>query len=288
VETSANEPITKAEFIARADAICERTNAESIAAAEQLKGRPVQEILARALAIQGKAIQQLRALERPRGDEKQIRAVLVHLDRLQKISRMLDTEGEEILAVVAGIAVETDAVARAAHRYGLFRSCGAYQESPEIQRILRGEDPVPQLVRGPDGKIAKTLAPARIRPAAPPAGETMRRLAARLVPPGAEILRRQECADPGGIPTCVTMSLEPGDDPAAARRAALLRRARELGWRVVPTNDGRAEGVALLRRGDYEAVIWVVAAGCKEGLGDGPNPKPTHRCVDTIMVQDLF
>jgi hypothetical protein len=279
--------MTRREFIARADAICEGMNRQSVAAAKQLQGRPVDEILARALAIQGSAIRELRALERPPGDEKQIEEVLRHMQRLQELSRMLDTEGEEILGVVAGIAVETDAVARAAKRYGLFRKCAAYPELPNVQRIMRGEKPLPGLERGPDGKpvLPALLRPPVGRPAPSPLGE-LRRLANRLVPQGREVVRRIDCTGDRTV-MCLIIELDPGEAPLGARQAEIGRLAKREGWKEMHASGGeRPIGMLQLQRGEDQASIRLVTPPCREQSRDGPdtgNPAPT-RCVDTIML----
>ena len=279
--------MTKHEFIARADAICERMNAQSVAAATQLRGRPVEEMLARALSIQGTAIRGLRALERPPGDEKQIEEVLRHMQRLQEVSRMLDTEGEEILGVVAGIAVETDAVARAAKRYGLFRKCAAYRELPDVQRILHGEKPSPGLERGPDGKPvlpAILLRPPVRGPGRPPLGE-LRELANRLIPPGRRVVRRIDCTGDRGV-VCFVIELDPGEAPLGTRQAEIGRLARRAGWKLIAASGGESPlGMVQLRRGDDQASIRLVSPPCEQ-IGDAPDrsrPVPT-RCVDTIML----
>jgi hypothetical protein len=281
-------PLTKREFIARADAICERMNTESVAVAAKRTTLSPDELGKRALELQGRAIRQLRALRPPAGDERRIEAVLLHLDRLQFALRaLLDDEGEDTLPAVAAIAVETDAVARAAKRYGLFRRCGAYRESPEIQALLRGEEPV---LRGPDGKVLKPQAPR------PPAVPEIRRLASALVPSGAAVLERRDCAGGApGSPPCVTIELNPAGSAVNERRAEIARLAARAGWKRLkltgdrpnPTSDRPHSGVLVFHLDRYHATIWLAGPDCAPQLqvGDGPNPTAsTRRCVDTIMV----
>jgi hypothetical protein len=62
---------------------------------------------------------------------------------------LLEAKGEDALPAVAGIAVEMDAVARAARQYGLFRGCGS--------GMLAAPDCTPQLKVG-DGPNPKATA----------------------------------------------------------------------------------------------------------------------------------
>lgn len=268
----ADEVLTRHEYIVRADAICERMNAESVAAAKSLKRRP-SEAIERAIALQGRMIAELRALEPPPGDAAKVRPVLLHLDRLQAALRALrTTEGEEVLVPVAAIAVEIDAVARAAKRYGLFRRCGAYHENPGVQRIMRR-------------KVSKPRPP---RPATLP---EIRRLASALVPPGSSVLRRQDCAggDPASL-SCVEIELDPGRKSLAERRAAFVRLATRAGWETLKlTGDRPRSGgsVVAFHRVRYDATVWLAGPDCTPHLqaGDGPGPTATmSRCVDTIML----
>lgn len=280
----AHRPLTKQEFIARADAICERMTAASIAAAKRLKGRPPEEIGKSAIALQERAIAELATLPAPPGDTREIGAVLLHLRRLQAAIRALvEAKSEDALPAVAGIAVETDAVARAAKRYGLFRSCGAYHENRDVQRILRDQ---PRLL-GPDGKAVKRPAP---RPRAVP---KIRRLAAALVPPGNSVVRRQDCAggDPSA-PACVTIELDPRGTDAADRGAEIARLAARAGWTPlkpsatspVGLSDRPASHVVAFHRQGYDATVWLAGADCtpRREVSEGRNP--TRSCVDTIMV----
>jgi hypothetical protein len=272
---------TRQEYIARADAICRRMVADSQAEAKALKARPAR-ALERAIALQARMIADLRALQPPPGDKQRIRAVLIHLDRLQSAIRALrTTEGEEVLIPVAAIGVETDAVARAAKRYGLFRSCGAYRENPAIRRLLREDREEPEAVGSRAGKPLTRRAPAR--------EPEIRQLASALVPSGRSVLRRQDCA--GGdraSPSCVTVELAPTDESIAARRAAIERLARRAGWTQPRPDAGEwPVGLLVLHRSDYDATVWLAGPGCTPQLqvGDGPTPSATaSRCVDTIMV----
>ena len=281
----------KQEFIERADAICERMNAEGITIARRLKGRSPEEIGKRVLELQGRAIKELSALPMPPGDERKIGAVLAHMRGLQAAMRLLfDAKGEDALPAVAGIAVEMDAVARAAKRYGMFQDCGAYHENPAVRKILDEQEDTGPILRGPDGKILKPPAPR------PPAVPEIRRLASALVPPGSSVLRRQDCAggDPGS-PSCVTIELSPAGSRVNERRAEIVRLAARAGWKQLtltgdrsnPTTDRPHSGVVAFHRDRYEATVWLAGPDCAPQLqvGDGPNPTAsTRRCIDTIMV----
>jgi hypothetical protein len=275
--------LTKEEFVQRADAICARMVEAGEAETATPKTRP-DAPLERVIELQDRMIGDLRALEPPAGDEIEVGEVLLHLERLQSATRALETtEGEEVLAVVAAIGVETDAVARTANRYGLFRSCDAYRESAAIRRILSEPDELPEPTLGSDAKPQKPVT------APPPPVLEIRRLAVALVPPGREVLRRQDCA--GGdaaSPSCVTIELATTDRPPAARRAEIARLAARDGWtQPSPTTGAWPVGLLALHRGDYDATVWLVAQNCTPHLqvGDGPNPKARlSRCVDTIMV----
>lgn len=269
---------TKREFVERADAICLRMVEASEAEAATLKHRE-DASLERVIELQGRMIRELRALEPPAGDEAQVRAVLLHLDRLQAaIGALGTTEGEEILAVVAAIGVEQDAVARAANRYGLFPRCDAYQENPEIQRIMRGQEQAPD--------------PLRVKPrvdTSSPVVVELRRLASSLVPAGRSVSRRQDCTGgDGAAPPCVTLELAPRNRSVAARRAEIAAIAARNGWtEPQPTTGKSPAGVLPLHRKDYDATVWLAGPDCTPHLqvGDGPTPRTaTTRCVDTIMV----
>ncbi len=111
---------TKQEFVKRADATCLRMVEAGEAEAATLKRHPDLAVK-RLLDLQARMIRELRALEPPAGGEAQIGVLLLHLDRLQAAIRALETtDGEEALVPVAAIGIEMDAVARAAHSYGLF------------------------------------------------------------------------------------------------------------------------------------------------------------------------
>lgn len=275
----ANGALTKEEFVERADAIC----LQMIEAGATPKARPDAE-LERVIELQGRMIDDLRALPPPAGDEVEVREVLLHLERLQGAMRSLETtEGEDVLAVVAAIGIETDAVARAANRYGLFRRCGLYRENAVIRRLMSEPEELPEPTLGSD---AKPLKPAT---APPPPVLDIHRLAAALVPSGREVFRRQDCAggDPSS-PSCVTIELAPSHRPTAARRAEIARLAARDGWtQPSPTAGTWPVGLLALHRQDYDATVWLAARNCTPHpqVGDGPNPK-THmsRCVDTIMV----
>ena len=274
--------IAKDEFIARADAICERMASESAAAAKRAKTMSPAELGKTALELQGRALRELHALPVPSGDEQEIRAVLRHMELLQKATRMLvDGKGEDALPAVAGIAVHSDAVARTAHNYGMFKQCSAYQENPEIQRIMRGEDPLP--LRGPDGKVI--TAPAR-RPApiVSPAME-MRRLAKALIPAGRHVLRWYDCTGESG-PRCVIYELARGPKPVETRQAEIERLARRAGWKeLTPTRGEWPPGMIQLRLRDYSASISLPSK-CKTQMGDGPDAgRPMrYQCADRIMI----
>jgi hypothetical protein len=243
-----------------------------------LKGRPPEEIGKAAIELQGRAIAELSALPTPRGDTREIGAVLLHLRRVQAAMRLLlEAKGEDALPAVAGIAVEMDAVARAAKRYGLFQGCGAYHEHPEVQRVLHDQR-----------RLRATRAPR------PPAVPEIRRLASALVPPGSSVLRRQDCAggDPSA-PSCVTIELNPHAGHAADRGAEIARLAARAGWtRLKPTStspgapsDRASSGPLAFHRDGYDATVWLARADCAPRLGDGPNPSASSPgCVDTIMV----
>ena len=275
--------LTKEEFVQRADAICARMVEAGEAGAATPKTRP-DAALDRVIGLQDRMIDDLRALEPPAGDEIEVGAVLLHLERLQSAVRALETtEGEEVLAVVAAIGVETDAVARAANRYGLFRSCDAYRESAAIRRILSEPEELPERTLGSDGRPPKPAT------TSPPSVLEIRRLAGALVPPSREVLRRQDCAggDPAS-PSCVTIELAPTDRPTAARRAEIARLAARDGWTQPSSTTGVwPVGLLALHRRDYDATVWLAGRNCTPHLqvGDGLNPKARmSRCVDTIMV----
>jgi hypothetical protein len=275
--------LTKEEFVQRADALCARMVETGEAETATPKTRP-DAPLERVIELQDRMIDDLRALEPPAGDEVEVGEVLLHLERLQSATRALETtEGEEVLAVVAAIGVETDAIARAAKRYGLFRSCNAYRESAAIRRILSEPDELPEPTLGSDGVLRKPAT------APPPSVLEIRRLAVALVPPGREVLRRQDCSggDPAS-PSCVTIELAPTDRPTAARRAEIARLAARDGWtQPSPTTGAWPVGLLALHRLDYDATVWLAARNCTPRLqvGDGPNPKARmSRCVDTVMV----
>lgn len=278
----ATEPPTKLEFVDRADRICRRM----VEAGEAEAARPKRPGagLERAIELQGRMIRELRALEPPVGDEGRVRAVLLHLDRLQAAIRALETaEGEEVLAPVAAIGIEQDAVARAANRYGLFRRCGAYREIPGIRRILHEQERAPGALLGPGGK------PLKPRTAPPSPADEMRRLASALVPPGRSVSRRQDCpGDEPASPTCVTIELAPDDRPIAARHTELARLAARNGWtQLKPTSGRRPRSLLALHREGYDGTVWLARPACAHHLqfGDGPSPNArATRCVDTIMV----
>jgi hypothetical protein len=271
---------TKEEFVGRADAICLRM----VEASEAEAVTPKDASLERLIDLQARMIRELRALEPPAGDEAQVRAVVLHLDRLQAAFRAFQTtEGEEVLAPVAAIGVETDAVARAANRYGLFRRCGAYRENPGLQRFMREQERAPKAVLGPGGK------PLKPRTAPPSPAAELRRLASTLVPPGRSVSRRQDCAggDPA-LPTCVRIELAPVDRPIAARRAEIAGLATRNGWtQPKPTAGKWPVGLLALHREDYDGTVWLARPECTTDLqaGDGSTPNAgAVRCVDTIMV----
>jgi hypothetical protein len=274
-----SDPPAKQEFVERADAICLRMAEASAAEAARLRTDP-DAALQRALELQGRMIRELRALTPPPGDEAKIGAVLLHLDRLQAAIRALGTiEGEEVLGAVAAIGVETDAVARAAHRYGIFRRCAVYRENPGIQRILRGQS----APRGSD------VEPSKPRTAPPSPVVELRRLASMLVPPGRTVLRRQDCT--GGdrpSPPCVTIELAPSDRPPATRRAEIAALARRHGWtQPKPTAGEWPAGLLALHRENLDATVWLAQENCRPGvrLGDGPTPQAVAmRCLDTILL----
>jgi hypothetical protein len=274
---------TKHDFVERADALCLRMVKAGEAEAATLKRRPDLAVR-RLLDLQARLIRDLRALDAPAGDKAKVAAVLRHLDGLQPAIRALETtEGEEVLAAVAAIGVETDAVARAAHAYGLFRRCNAYQENPGIQRILRDQHRAPQPLLGPGGKPVKSR-PASLSPAA-----EMRLLASNLVPPGRSVSRRQDCAgrDPAS-PTCVRLELAPIGRPIAARRREIAALAANEGWtQPKPTTGKWPVGVLALHREGYDGNVWLAKPDCASHLqaGDGPSPKAgATRCADTILV----
>jgi hypothetical protein len=282
LDAPASSP-TKHEFIERADTLCLRMVKAGEAEAATLKRRPDLAVR-RLLDLQARLIRDLRALDAPAGDKAKVAAVLRHLDGLQAAIRALETtEGEEVLAAVAAIGVETDAVARGAHAYGLFRRCNAYQENPAIQRLLRDQHRAPQPLLGPGGKPVKPR-PAPLSPAA-----EMRLLASNLVPPGRSVSRRQDCAggDPAS-PTCVRIELAPIDRPIAARRAEMAALATKEGWtQPKPTEGHWPVGLLALHREGYDGTVWLAEPACvsHRQAGDGPSPKASAtRCVDTIMV----
>jgi hypothetical protein len=280
--SGAGEPLTKQEFVERADTICRRMVKASEAEAATLKRRPDAQ-LERMLELQGRMIRELRALEPPPGDEAEVRAVLLHLDRLQAAIRALETtEGEEVLAAVAAIGIEMDAVARAANRFPLFRRCGAYRENPGLRRIMREQERAPEALLGPGGK------PLRPRTASPSPAVQMRRLASALIPRGRLVSRRQDCAGVPGSPSCVRIELAPIDRSIAARRAEIAGLAARNGWtQPKPTAGKWPVGLLALHREDYDATVWLAGSDCTSHLrvGDGPSPKAgVTRCVDTIMV----
>lgn len=281
--SEATDRPTKQEFVERADAICLRMVEASEAEAATLNRRP-DAALERALDLQGRMIGELRALKPPTGDEAKVRAVLLHLDRLQAAIRALrTTEGEEVLVPVAAIGVEMDAVARAAHRYGLFRRCGAYRENPGIQRIMRDQDRAPEALLGPGGKPLKP----RTAPQSP--ADEMRRLASNLVPPGRSVSRRQDCAGGDSVsPTCVRIELAPIDRPIAVRRAEIAALAARNGWtQPKPTAGKWPVGLLALHQEGYDGTVWLAKPDCTPHVqvGDGPSPNArATRCVDAIMV----
>lgn len=267
-ERSAASGLTRQEYAARADAICERMLDES----KSLRGRPRQQQLQQALAIQARMIHRLRALTPPRGDERAVGTVLRRLERLQAAAKALvRTEGEEVLGAAAAIAVEMDAVDQASRRYGLFRRCGAFRVSPKLHELIHAPKPTP---------LAPTPRPRQT--------SDLDAAARDLVPQGRRVLAQADCGG-GGQAFCVTISLEPSRASVRSRRAAFLRRALQRGWtEIVPDDRGRG-GVLLLRRGDREAVVWVSPANCKAQPGDGPDSAPAaRRCVDTIMLHTSF
>jgi hypothetical protein len=275
--------LTKEDFVQRADAICARMVEAGEAEAATPKAR-ADVALERLIELQGRMIDDLRALKPPAGDEVEVREVLLHLGRLQGAMRALETtEGEEVLAVVAAIGVETDAVARAANRYGLFRRCDAYKENAAIQRITSEPEELPEPMLGSDLELRKPVT------APPPSVLEIRRLAVALVPSGREVLRRQDCAggDPAS-PSCVTIELALTDSPTGARRAEIARLAARDGWtQPSPTRGAWPVSLLALHRRDYDATVWLAARNCTPHLqvGDGPNAKARmSRCVDTIMV----
>jgi hypothetical protein len=255
--------LTKEEFVERADAIC----LQMVEAGATPKARP-DATLERMIELQGRMIDDLRALEPPAGDEVEVREVLLHLERLQGAMRALETtEDEGVLAVVAAIGVETDAVARAANRYGLFRRCDAYRESAAIRRIMSEPEEPSEPTLGSDAKLPK---PGTVPP---PSVLEIRRLAAALVPSGREVIRRQDCAggDPAA-PWCVTIDLAPSDRPTGARRAEIARLAARDGWtQPSPTAGAWPVGLLALHRQEYDATVWLAAQGCTPHmqLGDG-------------------
>lgn len=274
---------TKHEFVERADAICLRMVEAGEAEAALLKRRP-NVAVERFVDLQARMIRELRALEPPPAGVAQVRGVLLHLDRLHAAIRALETtEGEEVLAVVAAIGVEMDAVARAAHGYGLFRRCDAYRENPGIRRIMRDQQRAPEALLGPGGK------PLKPRTAPPSPADQMRRLASTLVPPGRSVSRRQDCAghDPAS-PTCVRIELAPIDRAIAVRRAEIAGLAARHGWtQPKPTAGKWPVGLIVLHREDYDGTVWLAGPACTphRQVGDGPSPNAgATRCVDTIMV----
>jgi hypothetical protein len=275
--------LTKEKFIQRADAICVQMVEASGAEAATPKAR-ADAALERLIELQGRMIDDLRALGPPAGDEVEVREVLLHLGRLQGAMRALETtEGEEVLAVVAAIGVETDAVARAANRYGLFRRCDAYRKNAAIQRITSEPEELPEPMLGSDGEPQEPVT------APPPSVLGIHRLAAALVPSGREVLGRQGCAgDDPPSPSCVTIELALTDSPTGARGAEIARLAARDGWtQLSPTEGTWPLGLLALHRQDYDATVWLAARTCTPHLqvGDGPNPKTRmNRCVDTIMV----
>lgn len=277
---------TKHAFIARADAICERMVADT----KVKKGRSNDEAFVHALALQGRALRELRALTPPPRDEERINAVLTHLERLQRaMSALGKTQGEEVLAVVAAIGFEMDAVARTAKRYGLFRECGAWQELPGLHQITRGQGPE-HILRGPDGKLRIGRGATPVPRPAPSPAEELRGLASALVPSGRRVLSRQFCG--GGaseaLPTCVILELAPQDQSLASRHAQVERLAARNGWKRASRVDGKwSPGALVLFRDDYSASVTLASPSCQEQteMGDGPNPKASvRRCLDRIMV----
>lgn len=274
--------VTKEEFVQQADVICVQM-VETAEADTTPKERP-DAALERVIELQGRMIDDLRALEPPAGDEVEVREVLLHLERLQGAMRALETsEGEEVLALVAAIGVETDAVAQAANRYGLFRHCDACRENAAIRRMMNEPEELPEPTLGSE---AKPLKPVTVPP---PSVLEIHRLAAALVPSGRKVIRRQDCAggDPAS-PSCVTIELAPSHRPTAARRAEIARLAARNRWtELSPTAGTWPVGLLALHRQDYDATVWLAARNCTPHLqaGDGPNPTTRmSRCVDTIMV----
>jgi hypothetical protein len=280
---AANRQATKQEFVKRADATCLRMVEASEAQAATLKRRP-DVALKRLMYLQARMIRELRALEPPAGDEAQVGVLLLHLDRLQAAIRALKTtDGEEALAPVAAIGVEIDAVARAAHRYGLFRRCGAYQENPGIQRIMRDRERAREPLLGPGGK------PLKARAAPPSPAVQMRRLVSALVPPGRSVSSRQDCGGGDSAwPSCMTIELAPIDRPIAARRQEIVALAARHGWTQPRPRAGKwSVGLVVLHRGDYDGTVWLAGDDCTPDsqVGDGPSPNALATgCVDTIMV----
>jgi hypothetical protein len=205
---------------------------------------------------------------------------------------LVEAKGEDALPAVAGIAVEMDAAAHAARRYGLFRGCGSYHENPGVRKILREQLESEPLLQGPDGRP--------LRPRTPLPLPDIRRLASDLVPAGRSVLKKDDCGG-GEPPSCVVIELALEDRPIAVRRAEIARLAARAGWgqpsgRVVHTDQtGRSDGkwpsgLLVLSRDGYEATVWLAVPDCTPRLkgGDGPRPKATAgRCVDTIMVTNF-
>jgi len=235
------------------------------------------------MTLQAGTIRELRTLEPPRGDEAQVREVLLHLDRLQAAVRELaTTEGEEVLAPVAAIGAGMDAVARAAERYGLFRRCGAYRVIPGIKQVIR-EQAAWNVLPGPGGMPPKAAT-------APSQALELSRLASALVPPGRTVSSRQDCTGDDRVsPLCVTIELVSVELPIASRRADIAALAARDGWTQPNPTDGKwPPGLLVLHRAaDYDATVWLAASDCtpRPQLGDAPSPKPAATpCGDTIMV----
>ena len=274
-QPSASPELSKQEFIERADEICLRTMAKARGDAASAK-RDRDAALERFVNRHGRMIHELRALPVPAGDRRDVRALLARLDRLQRALRAIEaSEGEDALVRIAAMAVEMDAVARAAERYGVFGRCGAYQRQPSLARIQRGSAP-------------DRLPPRPLAPKTPRLGADPVLVASALVPSRREVLRRSNCTGSSpGSPRCAIVELGHGARPLRERRAELTAVAARKGWTEASPTGGRGSGVLLFYRDDYEATVWVTPLDCAgtTHVGDGPAPQVgTTRCVDTIMV----
>jgi hypothetical protein len=276
-------PLTKREFIVRADAVCLRM-VRSVEQQPEVVKRSPEKGLPKMVELLGRMTRELRVLRPPPGDEDEVQAVLLHLDRLRTSLRASESaDGEQILAAVAAFGVESDAVARAAHGYGLFRSCSAFREIPEIRKIARRQSLTAAVLRRQAAKPIRTGPSGRSRALA------IRATAFALIPRDRSMLRHQDCAgSTAGAPSCVTIELAPSGNSLAERRAAIAVLAARQGWReLAPTSGRRREGLLVLHRDRDDATVWLAPPGCKPGsqVTDGPSASVRRTsCADTIMV----